>query len=59
MDRPTIYFDRSGPSGNIYALSPCDMSDVIFSFFIENELYSVVDLCIELDKRGLPSLFNE
>jgi hypothetical protein len=20
MDRPTIYFDRSGPSGNIYAI---------------------------------------
>ena len=37
-----------------YALSNSDMMDVIFQFFIENEIYSIVDLDIILEEHGLP-----
>lgn len=37
-----------------YALSNSDMTDVIFQFFIENEIYSIVDLDIILEEHGLP-----
>ena len=37
-----------------YALSPCDMRDIIFSYFIENEHYDMVDIDIQLEEYGLP-----
>lgn len=37
-----------------YALSPCDKRDIIFSFFIENEIYDMLDIDIELEEHGLP-----
>ena len=37
-----------------YALSPCDKSDIIFSYFIENEYYNMIDIDIALGEYGLP-----
>lgn len=37
-----------------YALSPCDMSDIIFSFFIENEIFNMIEIDIKLEEYGLP-----
>jgi len=36
-----------------YALSPCDLTDIIFSFYIENEHYDVIDIDIQLEEHGL------
>ncbi len=41
-----------------YALSPCDKTDIIFSFFIENELYDMIELDIKLEEHGLPCLIE-
>ncbi len=35
-----------------YALSPCDKRDVIFSFFIEQGIYDMVDIDIALENHG-------
>lgn len=35
-----------------YALSPCDKTDVIFSFFIENGIYDMIELDIQLEEYG-------
>lgn len=35
-----------------YALSPCNKTDVIFSFFIENEIYDMIDIDIQLEMHG-------
>ena len=37
-----------------YALSPCDKRDVIFSFFIEQRIYDMLDIDIALEEHGLP-----
>lgn len=42
--------DLLGRAG--YALSPSDMQDVIFSYFIENEIYDMVELDIQLENYG-------
>jgi Predicted phosphatase homologous to the C-terminal domain of histone macroH2A1 len=39
-----------------YALSPCDKTDIIFSFFIENEIYDMIELDIQLEEHGLPCI---
>ena len=41
-----------------YALSPCDKTDVIFSYFIENEIYDMIELDIQLEKHGLPCIIT-
>lgn len=41
-----------------YALSPCDKTDVIFSYFIENEIYDMIELDIQLEEHGLPCLIS-
>lgn len=37
-----------------YALSPCDKRDVIFSFFIEKEVFDMIEIDIALEEYGLP-----
>ncbi len=37
-----------------YALSPCDKRDIIFSFFIEQEIYDMIEIDIALEEHGLP-----
>ena len=37
-----------------YALSPCDKRDIIFSFFIEHEVFDMVEIDIALGEHGLP-----
>jgi len=39
-----------------YALSPCDKTDVIFSYFIENKIYDMIELDIQLEEHGLPCI---
>ena len=41
-----------------YALSPCDMTDIIFSFFIEKEIYDMIELDIQLEEHGLPCIIS-
>ena len=37
-----------------YALSPCDKRDIIFSFFIEHEVFDMIEIDIALEDHGLP-----
>lgn len=37
-----------------YALSPCDKTDIIFSFFIEHEVFDMIEISIALEEHGLP-----
>ena len=39
-----------------YALSPCDKTDIIFSYFIENGIYNMIDLTIQLEEHGEPCI---
>lgn len=39
-----------------YALSPCDKTDIIFSYFIENQIYDMIEMDIQLEEHGLPCL---
>ena len=41
-----------------YALSPCDKTDVIFSFFIENEIYDMIEIDIQLEEHGLECVID-
>lgn len=41
-----------------YALSPCDKTDIIFSYFIENEIYDMIELDIQLEEYGLPCIIT-
>lgn len=37
-----------------YALSPCDKSDIIFTYFIEHRIYDMIEIDIVLEEFGLP-----
>ena len=41
-----------------YALSPCDKTDIIFSYFIENKIYDMIELDIRLEEHGLPCVIT-
>ena len=47
MDESRDLLARAG-----YALSPCDKTDIIFSYFIENEIYDMIELDIQLEEHG-------
>lgn len=51
MDQTRDLLARAG-----YALSPCDKTDIIFSYFIENKIYDMIELDIQLEEHGLPCL---
>lgn len=37
-----------------YALSPCDKSDIIFSYFLEHHVHDMIEIDIALEEHGLP-----
>lgn len=41
-----------------YALSPCDKTDILFSYFIENKIYDMIELDIQLEEMGLKCLIS-
>ena len=41
-----------------YALSPCDKTDIIFKFFIENKIYDMIEIDIQLEEHGLPCIIQ-
>ena len=41
-----------------YALSPSSKTDAIFSFFIENGIYDMIELDIQLEEHGLPCIIT-
>ena len=49
MDEKKDLLARAG-----YALSPCDKRDIIFSFFIEHEVFDMIEIDIALEEHGLP-----
>jgi len=48
--------DLLGRAG--YALSPSDKRDIIISFFIDKQIYSMVDIDIVLEEYGLPCFLD-
>ncbi len=53
MDETRDLLARAG-----YALSPCDKTDIIFSFFIEHQIYDMIELDIQLEEHGLPCIIE-
>lgn len=41
-----------------YTFSPCELYDLIFEFFIENEIYDIVEIAIQLEDHGLDSFID-
>jgi len=41
-----------------YALSPADMTDIIFAFYIEHNHFDVIDIDIQLEEHGLPCIIT-
>ena len=39
-----------------YALSPCDKTDIIFSYFIEHGIYDMIEVDIQLEEHDLPCI---
>ena len=53
MDETRDLLARAG-----YALSPADKTDVIFSYFIEHEIYDMIELDIQLEEHGLKCIIS-
>lgn len=41
-----------------YALSPSDITDIIFTFFIEHKHFDIIDIDIKLEEYGLPCIIS-
>jgi len=54
MDQSKDLLQKAG-----FAFSNSDMTDVIFSFFIENEIYDIFQIAVELEDRGLKVIIPE
>ena len=48
--------DLLGRAG--YAFSPCDKRDIIFQYFLEHEIYDMIDIDIVLEEHGLPCIIE-
>ena len=53
LDESRDLLSRAG-----YALSPCDKTDIIFSYFIEKQIYDMVEVDIQLEEHGLPCVIE-
>ncbi len=53
LDESRDLLSRAG-----YALSPCSKTDIIFSYFIENEIYDMIELDIQLEEHGLECMIS-
>ncbi|MCR4787520.1 MAG: macro domain-containing protein [Lachnospiraceae bacterium] len=53
MDETKDLLARAG-----YALSPANKTDVIFSYFIEHEIYDMIELDIQLEEHGLKCIIT-
>ena len=53
MDESRDLLSRAG-----YALSPCNKTDIIFSYFIEKGIYDMIELDIQLEEHGLPCIIT-
>ena len=53
LDESKDLLSRAG-----YALSPSDMTDVIFRYFIENGIYDMIELDLQLEEHGLPCIIE-
>ncbi|MDO4977121.1 MAG: macro domain-containing protein [Eubacteriales bacterium] len=53
MDQSKDLLARAG-----YAFSPCDKTDIIFSYFIENGIYDMIELDITLEEHGLNCIIS-
>ena len=53
LDETEDFLARAG-----YALSPSDKTDIIFSYFIENEIYDMIEIDIQLEEHGLPCIIS-
>ena len=42
----------------LYALSFCDKTDIIFSFFIEHQIYDMIETDIQLEEHDLPCIIT-
>ena len=51
LDESKDLLSRAG-----YALSPCDKTDIIFSYFIEKRFYDLTELDIQLEEHGEPCI---
>lgn len=53
LDESKDLLSRAG-----YALSPCDKTDIIFSYFIEKQIYDMVEVDIQLEEHGVPCVIE-
>lgn len=53
LDEAVDLLSRAG-----YAISPCDKTDIIFSYFLENGYYDMLELDIQLEQFGLPCIVS-
>ena len=49
LDETTDLLGRAG-----FALSKCNKKDVIYSYFIENQIYDLLTIDLVLEEYGLP-----
>jgi len=41
-----------------YAFSPCSLTDLIYEFFIENEIFDMIEIDIQLEEHGIECIID-